>query len=93
MQNNTNLRNLVRDVRKMLNQRKVVFFQKYPDARKQQIINNAQTMLACIEKHEPSRLHVELVAMADRYILPLMPSKESRFHDSYMRLYNTIKSL
>lgn len=38
-------KSIVAEVRKMLNQRKMVFFSKYPDARKQQLIISANNVL------------------------------------------------
>lgn len=86
-------KSIVAEVRKMLNQRKVVFFSKYPDARKQQLIISANNVLIMLEKQDETVFKNNIKVFADRFILPLVPNKESRFHESGMKLYNNIKSL
>lgn len=88
-----NNRQIIADIRKMLNQRKVVFFNKYPDAHKQQLIINANNVLMMLEKQEENIFKNNIKLFADRFILPLIPNQQSRFHENGMKLYNTLKSL
>jgi hypothetical protein len=76
-----------------LNNRRTVFFRKYPDARKQQIIIDAEGRLFLLQQADESRFMTIVKEYADRYILPLVPSQSSPMHNSVMGLYEKIKSL
>ena len=84
---------LLKEIKSLLNNRRTVFFRKYPDARKQQIILDAEGRLFILQKADESRFLTVVKEYADRYILPLVPSQSSPMHKSVMGLYEKIKSL
>lgn len=83
---------IIKDVRKALNNRRVVFFRKFPDPSKQQLIINAETNLSLIAKDQ-GEFVTRLKQFNSKYIFPLIPRPESRMYNSMMSLYNKINNL
>lgn len=91
--NNSIKSTLLKEIQSLLNNRRTVFFRKYPDAQKQQIILDAEGRLWLLQKADESRFMQIVKEYNDRYILPLIPSQSSPMHNSINSLYEKIKAL
>lgn len=84
---------IIKKIRSILNNRRTVFFSKYPDSRKQQIILDAECRITMLQKADDTRFVQFVKAFNDRYIYPLIPSSSSPMHKSITALYEKINSL
>lgn len=81
----------IKRIRSFLINRRHVFFKVHPDPKKQQKIIHAEFSLALLKSCKGNEFQERLRQFADRFVLPLVPSRASRLHDTYMNLYNQIK--
>lgn len=79
-------------IKKFLANRRYVFFNKYPDPKKQQIILNAENALPVMKLIPKNKLSAFLGFFADKYILPLIPSEKSRYKQNFEQLYHELKN-
>lgn len=84
---------LIQEIKSVLNQRRVVFFSKYPDARMQQLINDAEAKVSILRSASGDQFIQMLKTFNVRYIYPLIPSAKSPMHKSICNLYRKINNL
>jgi len=69
-----------------LAQRRVVFFRCYPDARKQQLIINAENHLHYLE-NDFDRVKT---LFANDFVKPLTPAPSSKYHQVFVEVYKQL---
>lgn len=79
---------IIKKVKQLLAQRRVVFFRCYPDAKKQQLIINAEHHLHFLENDfdRVKRL------FADDFVKPLTPAPSSKYHQVFVEVYQMLVS-
>lgn len=87
-----NKKEAILKISKFLINRKFVFYNKYPNASKQQIIINAEQTLSIIKNLPDNRFFGTVGTFADKYILPLLPSQKSRYRANFEYLYQQLKN-
>jgi len=80
-------------IEKFLNARRFVFFYKYSDQKKQQLIINAENILPLLKQGNEERIKYKLKKYANEFIAPLLPSKTSKHFNTYYNLYNQLINL
>ena len=77
---------LIKQTRSFLKQRRVIFFIKYPNIQKQQLIINAEYNLSVLEGL-PEALFLNKCKVYGRlYISTLIPSKQSCYYEGATKL-------
>ncbi len=84
---------IIQQIKQVLKQRKYVFFRTYPDARKQQLIFNAEVQLYYLESANEHNFKQICKSYAGYYIQPLIPAPTSKYHNSIKSLYSTLINL
>lgn len=86
-------REIILAVKKILKQRMHVFLRTYPDAKKQQLILNAEASLYSLEQAQGESFKITCKRYADFYIAPLIPSPQSKYHDTIKNLHQRLTTL
>jgi len=86
-------KNVVTEIKKFLNNRRVVFFSKYPDAQKQQLIIDAENTISYVSSFSDDRFIQSIKNFNERFIAPLVPSNNSKYYQKAISIYNKIKQL
>lgn len=80
-------------ISKILANRRVVYFQKYPNSKMQQTIIEAEKTMVMLKKLDDNTFNTNIKIFANKYILPLIPSQNSRYYNIISDTYNTIINL
>ena len=88
-----NKQELILQIKKILKQRKHVFLKTYPDARKQQLIMNAEMQLHYLQSANENTFKPICKKFADYYIQPLIPAPTSKYHNTIKNLYQNLTTL
>jgi hypothetical protein len=88
-----NKQEIIAQIKKILKQRKHVFFKLYPNPSKQQLIMNAEKQLYYLESANEHNFKQICKSFAGYYIQPLIPAPSSKYHENIKCLYSNLINL
>lgn len=86
---------IIKDLKALLKNRRVVFFSMYPNPEKQQKILVSENVVSLLEMQidDETRFIKNLKKLAKECILPLVPKSNSRMYNWINSIYTKINSI
>jgi hypothetical protein len=88
-----NKQTLLTSIKKILANRRVVYFSKYTDSQKQQLIINAERTMVTLQYSNGPTFVQNVKKFANQYLVPLIPNSNSPMHNTITNTYNQIINL